>query len=887
MRIKKLAVGVLLAGLFLARAACAAPPLPGFDWNKSSGTLGWQAAHDVGKMEASPQGLSIIANGPDPYIIGPARDYPARLPLWLTVRLRSDEAGMAQVFFFADGPSEAASVRFIVAAKTWQTVRVPLPPLGPRFRLRFDPPGNAKTVTLASLQTAPRVILPEPVWPAPPAPDLSGKTFSIRSGALMLTHNAAQLGGFSVQVAGQNMATGWTRPRIGYLRAGKVRWLEPGKSAALRATKTDGGNLRVLATARDEDGATWEIGQTFAPSNGAVAVETRVTVNQPRAVVFLPLLTLLPGAGTFGKSKTQGLFAGLEYLDNDPSSSEADLIGPESHRQVPDAVKITFPLMAIAARQRWVALTWEQKPDFSALFDSPDRILHGGGHALGVAFPGSDGANRIEGNLLPYEGKILTAGQTLTLRATILGGLGNSVIPAVQEYVARRGLPPLPRAGNWEKYAARTSAGWLASSLGENGRYRHALPGAFTANPAGDAAADMEWLAGQTSDGALSKRLAEASAQAIGQVAPDVYNFATVGHVTYPLPALVFGHVAENANRADSEARGLLARFRPDGSLPYQKKPDGPDFGKTHFAPDANGLTAQVVARLLELATVSGDAELIEKALDKLRRLDKFARTVPRGAQTWEVPLHTPDILASAHLVRAYTLGYELTGDRHFLQQAREWAWSGVPFVYLVNPTKQLVGPYATIAVLGATVWVAPVWMGLPVQWCGLVYADALYRLLPYDSGGPWKKIADGITISGIQQTFPVGSDAQRQGLLPDSFVLRPQMRNDPAINPGTLFVNAVRLFDRPAVYDFRAFRQAKLFVHAPGAIGDVSETPSRVAFTVKGWPRRPYFVLISGLRTAPTSIKVDGKTVTDAHFDAGRLVLPVSGSPRIEIVLP
>ena len=128
------------------------------------------------------------------------------------------------------------------------------------------------------------------------------------------------------------------------------------------------------------------------------------------------------------------------------------------------------------------------------------------------------------------------------------------------------------------------------------------------------------------------------------------------------------------------------------------------------------------------------------------------------------MPLHTPDILAAAYLVRAYTLGYEITGEPQFLEQAKYWAWTGVPFVYLVNPTDQAVGPYATIAVYGATQWVAPNWMGLPVQWCGLVYADALYRLVKYDPSGPWQQIAEGISASGVQQTWPFGSDPARQG---------------------------------------------------------------------------------------------------------------------------
>ncbi len=55
-------------------------------------------------------------------------------------------------------------------------------------------------------------------------------------------------------------------------------------------------------------------------------------------------------------------------------------------------------------------------------------------------------------------------------------------------------------------------------------------------------------------------------------------------------------------------------------------------------------MTAQVVASLLENAAFSGDKTLLDAALTKLRALDKFTNTVPRGAQTWEVPLHTPDL---------------------------------------------------------------------------------------------------------------------------------------------------------------------------------------------------------------------------------------------------
>ena len=110
------------------------------------------------------------------------------------------------------------------------------------------------------------------------------------------------------------------------------------------------------------------------------------------------------------------------------------------------------------------------------------------------------------------------------------------------------------------------------------------------------------------------------------------------------------------------------------------------------------------------------DIDTSDLSKELTRAMDKFKDSVPRGAQTWECPLHIPDVLASAKLVRAYTLGYELTGDKDLLDSARYWAWTGVPFVYLDNPTDQPIGAYASTSVFGATQWVAPVWMGQPVQ---------------------------------------------------------------------------------------------------------------------------------------------------------------------------
>lgn len=152
----------------------------------------------------------------------------------------------------------------------------------------------------------------------------------------------------------------------------------------------------------DDQGGTWTLSQRFQPmASNAIRVECSVTPSARRQVVYLPMFTLLPGLGNYGTNKNQGLFAGLEYLDNEPSSSEKDLKGATARRQVPDSLKITFPLMAIQAEGAYVGLLWEPDMRFSGLFDSPDRQFNSGGHLLGVLFPGSDGVRREEETCCP------------------------------------------------------------------------------------------------------------------------------------------------------------------------------------------------------------------------------------------------------------------------------------------------------------------------------------------------------------------------------------------------------------------------------------------------------------------------------------------------------
>jgi hypothetical protein len=227
---------------------------------------------------------------------------------------------------------------------------------------------------------------------------------------------------------------------------------------------------------------------------------------------------------------------------------------------------------------------------------------------------------------------------------------------------------------------------------------------------------------------------------------------------------------------------GIRKEQRPDGSFRYA----GPR-GRTHFEDTASGFCALSADRLLEHALYTGDAGSAAAGIRALEFMKRF-RT-PRGGQTWEMPLHTPDLAACAWLVRAYVRGFELTGNRDYFDLARRWAARGLPFVYQWGCFP--IMPYATIGALGATDWTGVNWIGLPLPWCGVTYAYSLTMLAEYDHAFDWKRVAEGIERAAEQMQYPDGPFA---GCLPDSFSLRNQRRLPEGVDPCTLVALQLRL---------------------------------------------------------------------------------------------
>jgi hypothetical protein len=130
--------------------------------------------------------------------------------------------------------------------------------------------------------------------------------------------------------------------------------------------------------------------------------------------------------------------------------------------------------------------------------------------------------------------------------------------------------------------------------------------------------------------------------------------------------------------------------------------------------------------------------------------------------------------------------------------------------------------------------------------------------------------------------------DHPHHGLLPDSFNLESQSRNPADINPATLLPPALRLMagDRPAAipYEFRALRQSGLWVHAPGAVESIEDTPASLQFTVKPWSPRPSFIVVhsvNGRADAPLFVRINGQHIA---LDPPQQFLPDRGTLILQI---
>ncbi len=695
---------------------------------------------------------------------------------------------------------------------------------------------------------------------------------------------------------------------------GEVDW-----QPALRRVTVKGLTLSLSDQLSDPDGGRWSLRVTITlkPNEPVAQVRCEWRCDANRSIRALWGPNLLVGNSA---AKLWGLLPGVEFLyDGEPSSNPRDFASPLHDRRTPNPKKVTIPLMAVSigdgsiatptgvnqffcpdslfdlpkvakqlARFRPITVTlmwdplqrWDgEHPLPSVRFESPTG--NGNGHRLALFLPSCpdfvpENADKAE---KPYP---LRSGQTLRLEATLAGEAGH-ILTSVRRWLSEGGGMPKPNPAprDFEQQLALDRHGFLHTVWdAQTQKWRHCV--GWTPHHA-PGFATLLWLNGHLTKDIEGRKAALERVSLVAQNmlhdggASLFMSTANCHIMRWEFP-FHYGYLPEAMKALDNFARQLIASQQPDGSWRFQPANEKQaTLGRTGDA--VLGTIAHNAAMLLRYARITGDSDALRAGEKALRLMERFR--LPRGGQTWECPMYEPDILPAAWAVAANLEAFGATGNPRWLHNAVYWAETGVPFVYLWQLPDRPMMLGATLPVFGSTFYTHS-WLGMPVQWCGLVYAYHIQRLAkvlerhrPKANGSPlplslnfspqdWQRLAELITVSAQYQQFDEG---ELKGTYPDS--LTDFVRRNPAfINPEDIAVNVLALhgFD-PDIKTVRVRWGDRQIVISSGATMErVRRVGEQLRLTLRYFAGEPSHTLLVGLR--PKEVRANGK------------LLPKSSSP-------
>jgi hypothetical protein len=125
-------------------------------------------------------------------------------------------------------------------------------------------------------------------------------------------------------------------------------------------------------------------------------------------------------------------------------------------------------------------------------------------------------------------------------------------------------------------------------------------------------------------------------------------------------------------------------------------------------------LCARAAGYLVLSGKQLGEDRYLEGARKTLDFGLRFGR--PEGGDWWETPLRSPNLLTAGNAAIAYYLGYEQFGEEIYLEKARHWIRSLIPFTHLWEPF-DLPMMYNTKPCFNSTSWFLSDWVSKHVQW--------------------------------------------------------------------------------------------------------------------------------------------------------------------------
>jgi hypothetical protein len=654
--------------------------------------------------------------------------------------------------------------------------------------------------------------------------------------------------------------------------------------ARMSGIRLQKGASGMTSRQRDRAGGVWTFSATATPvSSKTTRLSLSARCDKPRALLVFEGPMLLAGEGGTKDRKTDALFPGLEWLTaEEESSSDLDIAAshPERPRFAPHPHKVTIPVMGVRTPVATVGLLWDAHQRWDGtqnrpqpVYAVPDRFTGAAAHRMGLIAPNV--LNGLPENALEAKpGYRLAAHRPLTLTALLYADPNASdSLAAMDEWFRRFRFDPVlpaPKGSDRAQIAWSMQAylktlwvspqeGWLPF-LGGPGIWRKP---AFQHAHAYDLSQAALILPNHPDAPAWRERVREVLPR-IGHPQGDDLGFAFGD----PLP-----QIGGNAGRAYQ----LMASQEEDGSWIFDadRRDEGVFVGMDyHLLGTDGGKEVGTVARnayeILLYARLTGDESAYRAGVKSLEFMRRYS--VPRAAQVWEVPFHTPDILAAADAVDAYLEAYRYTcrngqsnGDPRWLREAQRWARAGLPFVYVWNAPGKPWMRYGSIPVFGAT-WFQGSWFGNLVQWNGLRYAYAILKLYEYDrearwGGQTWRDIAQGVTRSAMYQQSPLPKNL---ALWPDALHTITNMRADWDFAPRQILKNVYALLERteePRTVTISAERDRPIRISTGGRIVSARWNASTLKVETRYHPMETNRIVVAGI-TRPARVLVNGRAL-------------------------
>ena len=523
---------------------------------------------------------------------------------------------------------------------------------------------------------------------------------------------------------------------------------------------------------------------TFATSqtSNLVDIQFKFIADREYEMLNLSGISFYWGENSFAQKKTDALFPGLEWLVGDESSSDTlDAISEYKDRFMPHPEKITIPLMALRTpyvgmdnKRFLVSLLWDANQKWykdytmpAVTFASPNFLQNQQNHFMSISLPSVPEfkSENDKGYARPLSVK---KGDSLVLKCKFLIEPEVDLLKSIDHWVQHfGGLPEPPPLPITNDDAVKLSAEAFLDVLWNNEEqgWHHSLTDIWppSLDPVIIKLLDITRLT--TNDTLLKK--------AISNHLPKTTDQFIAGDLDL---AFRMGHIREGLNHEDRVIDEIMTKQNSDGYWRFEPTKEQQILNKIPdpaIKNNAIGVSGSHIYRLLHFARITGDSIATKAAFTGLNFIDSVFSghyAVPRGAQLWEVPIHCPDVLASAHSILAYLEAYKITNESHYLKKAIYWARSGLPFICLWNASHNEIMLYGSVPVFGAS-WFNYPWFGKLVQWNGLEYAYALILLSQFDKTFDWLKIARGITNCAIQQQLWLTKYIpEHTGLYPDAF---------------------------------------------------------------------------------------------------------------------